>query len=216
MPKIAAFDPELFLAQTGVGRSARKLKAKQAIFRQGDPCDALFYIQSGRAKLTVLSATGKEATITLLGPKDFVGEEAIAAIRGLRLASATTTTACKVLRIERETMLRVLNEQPSLSTLFTAFILDRSMKVQSDLVDQLFNNTEKRLARILLLMSEIGKSDVPETLLPEITQGTLAEMVGTTRSRVNVFLNRFRKLGFIEYNGCIKVHKSLLNVVLHD
>jgi CRP/FNR family cyclic AMP-dependent transcriptional regulator len=210
------FDPELFLAQTGLGRTIRKLKPKQAIFRQGDPCDALFYIQSGRAKLTVLSSTGKEATITLLGPDDFIGEEAIAAVVGLRLATATATTACSVLRIERATMLSVLNDQPSLANMFIAFILARSMRTQSDLVDQLFNNSEKRLARILLLMSEIGKSDVPNTLLPEITQATLAEMVGTTRPRVNVFLNRFRKLGFIEYNGRIKVHKSLLNVVLHD
>ena len=213
---IAVFDPEEFLAHTGIGRSLKKLKPKQSIFRQGDPCDALFYIQSGRAKLTVLSATGKEATITLLGPKDFVGEEAIAAVRGLRLASATAITACQVLRIGRDTMLKVLNDEPALSNLFTAFILARSMRVQSDLVDQLFNNSEKRLARVLLLMSEIGKSDVPDTLIPEVTQATLAEMVGTTRSRVNVFLNRFRKLGFIEYNGRIKVHKSLLNVVLHD
>jgi CRP/FNR family cyclic AMP-dependent transcriptional regulator len=210
------FDPEQFLAHTGIGRTVKKLKAKQHIFRQGDPCDALFYIQSGRAKLTVLSSTGKEATITLLGPKDFVGEEAIAAPLGLRLATATATTPCTVLRIDRATMLAVLNDQPSLATMFTAFILVKSMRTQSDLVDQLFNNSEKRLARILLLMSEIGKSDVPDTVLPEITQTTLAEMVGTTRPRINVFLNRFRKLGFIEYNGRIKVHKSLLNVVLHD
>jgi CRP/FNR family cyclic AMP-dependent transcriptional regulator len=216
MSKLSSFDPEEFLASIGVGRSVRKVEAKKAIFRQGDPCDALFYIRSGRAKLTVLSSIGKEATITLLGPKDFLGEEAIAAIPGLRLASAITTTACNVMRIERTVMLQALNDQPALSNLFTAFILARSMKVQADLVDQLFNNTERRLARILLLMSEIGKSDVPDTLLPEVTQGTLAELVGTTRPRVNVLLNRFRDLGFIEYNGRIKVHKSLLNVVLHD
>jgi CRP/FNR family cyclic AMP-dependent transcriptional regulator len=214
--QLAAFNPEQFLANTGLGRTIRKYRAKQHFFNQGDPCDALFYIQSGRAKLSVISSTGKEATITLLGPNDFVGEEAIAAVCGLRLASAVAITACTALRIERTTMLKVLEDQPSLSNMFTAFILARSMKTQSDLVDQLFNNTEKRLARILLLMSEIGKSDVPDTLLPEITQTTLAEMVGTTRSRVNVFLNRFRSLGFIEYNGRIKVHKSLLNVVLHD
>jgi CRP/FNR family cyclic AMP-dependent transcriptional regulator len=215
-PHIAAFDTEQFLANTGIGRTIRKYRAKQHIFSQGDPCDALFYIQSGRARLSVISSIGKEATITLLGPKDFIGEEAIAAVCGRRLASAIATTACTVLRVDRSTMLKVLEDQPSLSTMFTAFILARSMKTQSDLVDQLFNNTERRLARVLLLMSEIGKSDVPDTLLPEITQTTLAEMVGTTRSRVNVFLNRFRSLGFIEYNGRIKVHKSLLNVVLHD
>ena len=214
--EIASFDPEEFLAHTGVGRSLKKLRTKQYIFRQGDPCDALFYIQSGRAKVTVLSGVGKEATIALLGPKDFVGEEAIAAVRGLRLASATALTACEVLRIERDTMLKVLEQEPSLSSIFTAYILKRSMSVQSDLVDQLFNHSEKRLARVLLLMSEIGKSDVPNTLLPEITQSTLAGLIGTTRSRVNVIMNHFRRLGFIEYNGRIKVHKSLLNVVLHD
>ena len=213
---ISSFNPEEFLAHTGIGRSLRKLKAKQPIFLQGSPTDALFYLQAGQAKLTVVSSTGKEATLALLGPKEFVGEEAIAALPGLRLASATTLTACNVLRIERQTMLRVLSEEPALASMFTAFLLQRSMRIQSDLVDQLFNNSEKRLARVLLLMSEIGKSDVPNTILPEITQATLAEMVGTTRSRVNVFLNRFRDLGFIEYNGRIKVHKSLLNVVLHD
>jgi CRP/FNR family cyclic AMP-dependent transcriptional regulator len=216
MSKIETFDPGEFLANIGIGRTLRRLAAKTTIFRQGDPCDALFFIQSGRAKLTVLSSLGKEATITLLAPKDFVGEEAIAGIPGLRLATAITTTPCAILRIEREVMLKILNEQPAMSRLFTAFILARSMKVQSDLVDQLFNNTERRLARVLLLMSEIGKSDAPNTILPEVTQSTLAEMVGTTRSRVNILLNRFRELGFIEYNGSIKVHRSLLNVVLHD
>jgi CRP-like cAMP-binding protein len=216
MSAFSSFDPEQFLAHTGLGRSMVKLKSKQAIFRQGDAADALFYIQSGRAKLTVLSSTGKEATLAILGPRDFVGEESIGAIPGLRLASATTTAASVMLRIERKTMLRVLNDQPSLSNLFTAYILARSMRIQSDLIDQLFNNSEKRLARILLLMSEVGNSEMPSAVLPEITQATLAEMVGTTRSRVNVFLNRFRKMGFIEYNGRIKVHKSLLNVVLHD
>ena len=216
MPSISSFNPEEFLAHTGIGRSVRKLKAKQQIFSQGGPMDALFFLQSGQTKLSVVSPTGKEATLALLGPKEFVGEEAIAAVTGLRLATATTITASTVLRIERETMLRVLAEEPALSSMFTAFILARSMRIQSDLVDHLFNNSEKRLARVLLLMSEIGKSDVPNAVLPKITQATLAEMVGTTRSRVNVFLNRFRDLGFIEYNGHITVHKSLLNVVLHD
>ena len=214
--EISRFDPELFLAHPGTGRSLKKLKPKQPIFRQGDPCDALFYIQGGRAKLTVLSAVGKEATITLLGPKEFVGEEAIAAVRGRRLASATATTACDVLRIERDIMLKVMDEEPSLSSLFTACILKRSMSVQSDLVDQLFNHSEKRLARVLLLMSEISKSDVPNTLLPDITQTTLAGLIGTSRSRVSVIMNHFRRMGFIEYNGRIRVHRSLLNVVLHD
>ena len=173
-------------------------------------------MQSGRGKLTVLSSTGKEATITLLAPGDFVGEEAIAAVPGLRLASASSVTLCSVMRIERDAMIRVMEEQPKLSGMFMAFLLQRSMRTQSDLVDQLFNNSEKRLARILLLMAEFGKPGEPEMLIPDITQDTLAEMIGTTRSRVNFFMNRFRKMGFIEYNGRIKVHKSLLNVVLHD
>ncbi|WP_128911349.1 Crp/Fnr family transcriptional regulator [Granulicella sibirica] len=215
------FDPEVFLAGNGPagngeGRSVLKLRPKQPIFSQGEPSDAIFYIQSGRGKLTVLSPTGKEATITLLAPGDFVGEDAIAAVPGLRLATASAVTVSSVLRIERDSMMRVMAEQPKFSGLFMAFLLQRSMRTQSDLVDQLFNNSEKRLARILLLMAEFGKPGEPESLIPEITQDTLAEMIGTTRSRVNFFMNRFRKMGFIEYNGRIKVHKSLLNVVLHD
>ena len=214
--KSLPFDPSTFLTTVGRGRTVLKFKPKETIFAQGDPCDAIYYFQSGRGKLTVVSSSGKEATITLLGPKDFVGEETIAAVCGLRLASATTLTACSVLRIDREAMLQIMQDQPSMSTVFMSFLLERSMRTQSDLVDQLFNNSEKRLARILLLMAEFGKPGEPETLIPDITQDTLAEMIGTTRSRVNFFMNRFRKLGFIEYNGRIKVHKSLLNVVLHD
>lgn len=192
------------------------LKAKEAFFSQGNPADSIFYLQSGKAKLTVVSESGKEATITLFQAGDFLGEESIAGVVGLRLATATAITDCTALKIGREAMLQVMHTEHSFSDLFLAFLLTRSMRTQADLVDQLFNNSEKRLARILLLMAEFGKPGEPETLIPHITQETLAEMIGTTRSRVSFFMNRFRKLGFIEYNGRIRVHKSLLNVILHD
>ncbi len=191
-----------------------RLKAKQVFFSQGSPADSVFYLQSGRAKLTVVSERGKEATITLLSAGDFLGEEAIAGVPGLRLATATAITACTALKIRREEMVRVMHEEHGFSDLFLKFLLARSMRTQADLVDQLFNSSEKRLARILLLMAEFGKPGEPETLIPKITQETLAEMIGTTRSRVSFFMNRFRKHGFIDYNGRIRVHKSLLNVVL--
>jgi CRP-like cAMP-binding protein len=211
-----AFDPATFLASAGLGRRIVQVKPKQAFFSQGNTADSIFYLQKGRAKLTVVSKNGKEATITLLSVGDFVGEESIAGAAGLRLATATAITACTALKIEREEMLRVLHEEHAFSDLFLKFLLARSMRVQADLVDQLFNSSEKRLARILLLMAEFGKPGEPETLIPKITQETLAEMIGTTRSRVSFFMNRFRKLGFIEYNGRVRVHKSLLNVILHD
>jgi CRP/FNR family transcriptional regulator, cyclic AMP receptor protein len=211
-----AFDAAAFLVSTGLGRRAVQLKAGQPFFSQGDPAGSVFYLQKGRAQVTVVSKSGKEATIALLTAGDFVGEESIAAIAGLRLATATAIVACTALRIERTEMIRVLHEEHEFSDLFLTFLLARSMRAQADLVDQLFNSSEKRLARILLLMAEFGKPGEPETLLPRITQETLAEMIGTTRSRVSFFMNRFRKLGFIEYNGVIKVHRSLLNVVLHD
>ena len=214
--KGGVFSPSAFLSQAGLGRTIVQLKPKQAFFSQGDPADSVFYLQKGRAKLTVVSKAGKEATITLLNVDDFIGEESIAAVSGLRLATATTITNCVALRIERHQMLRVMHDEQAFSGLFISFLLMRSMRVQADLVDQLFNSSEKRLARILLLMAEVGKTEIPETLIPHITQETLAEMIGTTRSRVSFFMNRFRKLGFIEYNGRIRVHKSLLNVVLHD
>lgn len=211
-----AFDAAKFLAHAGEGRKVMQFKPREALFVQGTPAHSLFYIQSGRAKLTVVSKAGKEATIMLLGPRDFVGEESVTAVPGLRMATAVAVTACTAMKIEREAMFRVMHEEHAFSDLFLAFLLARSMRVQADLVDHLFNNSEKRLARILLLMAEFGKVDEPETLIPKITQETLAEMIGTTRSRVSFFMNRFRKLGFIEYNGRIHVHKSLLNVVLHD
>ena len=210
------FDVAAFLASAGLGKRIIQLAPKEAFFSQGDTADSVFYLQKGRAKVTVVSPAGKEATITLLSAGDFVGEEALAAIAGLRLATATAITACTTLRISREEMIRVMHVEHSFSDLFLKVILERSMRIQADLVDQLFNSSEKRLARILLLMAEFGKPGEPEQYIPKISQETLAEMIGTTRSRVSFFMNRFRKLGFIEYNGRIKVHKSLLDVVLHE
>ena len=197
----ALFDPAAFLANAGLGRRIVELQPKEAFFSQGDAADSVFYLQKGRAKVTVVSKVGKEATITLLAADDFVGEEALATVPGLRLASATAITACTALKIGREEMVRVMHEEHEFSDLFIKFLLARSMRMQADLVDQLFNSSEKRLARILLLMAEFGKPGEPETLIPKISQETLAEMIGTTRSRVSFFMNRFRKLGFVEYNG---------------
>jgi len=192
------------------------LNPDEAFFSQGHPADSIFYLQKGRAKLTVVSSNGKEATISLLTVGDFVGEESLASVGGLHMSTATAITACSALKIERPEMVRIMHEEHAFSDLFLKFLLARSMRTQADLVDQLFNSSEKRLARILLLMAEFGKPGEPESLFPKISQETLAEMVGTTRSRVSFFMNRFRKLGLIEYNGRIRVHKSLLNVILHD
>jgi CRP-like cAMP-binding protein len=210
------FDAAAFLASAGLGRRMVQLAPKEAFFSQGDPADSVFYLQKGRAKVTVVSAAGKEATITLVSSGEFVGEGALAAMAGLRLSTATAITDCTALKIGRDEMARVMHEEHSFSELFMKFLLERSMRIQADLVDQLFNSSEKRLARILLLMAEFGKPGEPEQYIPKISQETLAEMIGTTRSRVSFFMNRFRKLGFIEYNGRIKVHKSLLNAVLLD
>jgi CRP-like cAMP-binding protein len=210
------FDITAFLSSAGLGRRLVRLSAKEAFFSQGNPADCVFYLQTGRAKLTVVSESGKEATITLLGPGDFVGEESIASVPGLRLATATAITACTALKIDRNEMIRVMHDEHGISDLFLKFLLNRAMRTQADLVDQLFNSSEKRLARILLLMAEFGQPGEPESLIPQITQETLAEMIGTTRSRVSYFMNKFRQHGFIEYNGRIRVHKSLLNVILHD
>jgi CRP-like cAMP-binding protein len=215
-PKETAFDAAAFLEKAGLGRKIVELKPKRPFFSQGGPADSIFYLQKGRAKLTVVSKNGKEATLALVSAGDFVGEESIAGAVGFRLATATAITACTALKIEREEIIRVLHEEHTFSDLFLKFLLARSMRTQADLVDQLFNSSEKRLARILLLLAEFGKPGDPESLIPQITQETLAEMIGTTRSRVSFFMNRFRKLGFIEYNGRIRVHRSLLNVVLHD
>ena len=211
-----SFDAAAFLMSAGLGRRIVQVEPKETFSSQGDPADSVFYLQKGRAKITVVSAVGKEATITLLAAGDFIGEESLAAVPGLRLSTATAITDCTALRITREEMIRVMHEQKDFSDLFLKFLLARSMRIQADLVDQLFNSSEKRLARILLLMAEFGQPGSPETTLPKISQETLAAMIGTTRSRVSFFMNRFRKLGFIEYDGRIRVHKSLLNVVLHD
>ena len=212
------FDLATFLEEAGVGRMLVQLRPKQVFFSQGDSADSIFYLRAGRAKLTVISHDGREATIAFLPAREFIGEESLASVGGLHLATASAITTCTALKIEREEMIRMMHEEHSLSEMYLKFLLVRSMRTQADLVDQLFNSSEKRLARILLLMAEFGEPGESEHLLPPITQETLAEMVGTTRSRVSFFMNRFRKLGLVEYNynDLIRVHKSLINVVLLD
>jgi CRP-like cAMP-binding protein len=212
----AAFDIGIFLATTGPGRSVVHRSAKEPFYVQGERADSVFYLQSGHARLTVISQKGKEATVTLLAPKDFFGEESMSADERDRSSTACAVTACVATRIARREMLRVLHEEHTFSDFFMQFVLTRGIRTQADLIDQLFNSSERRLARILLIMAEYGKPGSPETLIPPVTQETLAEMIGTTRSRVSFFMNRFRALGYIEYNGRIRVHKSLLNVVLRD
>jgi CRP-like cAMP-binding protein len=210
------FDLGDFLSHSGFDRRIVEFKKKENFFTQGDPADSVFYLQNGRTKLTVVSHNGKEATVTLLSPGDFVGEGALASVPGQRLSTATAITSCTALKIMRDEMIRVMHEEQQLSDFFLKFLLERGERTQADLVDQLFNSSEKRLARILLLLAEYGKPGDAETYLPALTQQTLAEMVGTTRSRVSFFMNRFRALGFIDYKGRIQVHKSLLNAVLLD
>jgi CRP/FNR family transcriptional regulator, cyclic AMP receptor protein len=214
--KKLAFQPAAFLAKTGLGRTIAALKAGQSIFSQGDPANAVFFIQKGRIKLTVISKRGKEATIALLGVGNFLGEECIATIQPRRMATATALMPSSILKIDRTEMIRVLHEEKLFSDVFVTYLLGRNARIQEDLVDHLFNSSEKRLARSLLLLAQFGKEGTPETVIPKISQETLAEMIGTTRSRVSFFMNRFRKLGFIEYNGKLSVHSSLLNVILHD
>jgi CRP/FNR family cyclic AMP-dependent transcriptional regulator len=212
-PKLSYID---FLSTEASGRKLVHLKPGGVFFSQGTESNCIFYLTVGRAKLTVVSKAGKEATITLLIPGEFIGEEAIAGAGCLRMSTASAITACIATKINREEMIQALHDDHTFSDFFLRFLLARGMKTQAELVDQLFNSSEKRLARTLLLMAEFGKPGEPETLIPAITQEALAEMIGTTRSRVSFFMNRFRKLGFIEYNGRIRVHKSLLNIVLHD
>jgi CRP/FNR family transcriptional regulator, cyclic AMP receptor protein len=210
------FNPATFLATIGEGRNILTFPKRHAVFTQGDAADAVFYVQKGKVKLTVVSKTGKEATIGILSDGNFFGEGALAG-QTLRMGSATTLTDCTVMRIGKEAMMQSLHREHSFSDLFVAYLLARNIRYEEDLVDQLFNSSEKRLARILLLLAHFGKEGVPETVIPKISQETLAEMVGTTRSRVSFFMNRFRRLGFIHYNGGgLQVHSSLLNVVLHD
>src|SRR5665213_2856230 len=211
-----AFDAAAFLARAGLGRRTFQLAAKQRFFSQGDPADSIFYLQKGHARVTVVSSAGKEAILMLLSAGDFVGEESLASVHGRRLTTATALTDCTALEITRQEMTLAMHEVPDFSDVFLKFLVSHSMRIQADLVEQLFYSSEKRLARILLLMAEFGKPGEPEQYIPRISQETLAEMVGTTRSRVCFFMNQFRKLGLIEYNGRIRVHKSLINVILHD
>jgi len=210
------FDPKKFLATIGEGRRVLLFSKKQAIFAQGDPADAVFYLQRGKVQLSVVSKVGKEATIGILNEGDFFGEGSLAG-QALRMDSATAMTDCTVMRIERGAMMAALHREHTFSDLFVAYLLARNIRYEEDLVDQLFNSSEKRLARILLLLAHFGKEGISDAVLPKISQETLAEMTGTTRSRVSFFMNRFRKLGFVNYdaNG-LQVHSSLLNVVLHD
>jgi CRP-like cAMP-binding protein len=210
------FDPASYLAAAGITRKPISVKANHVFFSQGGLANSIFFLETGRAKLTVVSERGKEATVTLLSAGDFIGEESLAGPTALRIATATSTTACTAIKLDREEMVRLLHEKHEFSDLFLNFVLLRGVRTQEDLIDQLFNNSEKRLARTLLLMAEFGKPGEPETTIPAITQGALADLIGTTRSRVSYFMNRFRKLGYIAYNGRIHVHKSLLNVVLTD
>ncbi len=213
------FDPNTFLATIGEGRKNLAVSKKQGIFAQGDAADAVFYIQKGRVKLIVVSKIGREATIGILGEGNFFGEGALAG-QALRMGSASAMTDCEIQRIEKKAMVAALHREHAFSDMFVAYLLARNIRYEEDLVDQLFNSSEKRLARVLLLLAHFGKEGVPEPVVPKISQETLAEMVGTTRSRVSFFMNRFRKLGFIHYagglEGGLQVHSSLLNVVLHD
>jgi CRP-like cAMP-binding protein len=215
--KLAKFDPKSFLSTIDGGRKIIAFSKKQAIFAQGDSSDAVFYIQEGKIKLSVVSKLGKEATIGILNEGDFLGEGCLTG-QPLRLCSATAMTDCTVMRIDKKSMVELLHRQRAFSELFVAYLLTRNIRYEEDLVDQLFNSSEKRLARILLLLAHFGKDGKPETLIPKMSQETLAEMVGTTRSRVSFFMNRFRKFGFIDYHAGddLQVHSSLLNVVLHD
>ncbi|MEO5937014.1 MAG: Crp/Fnr family transcriptional regulator [Terriglobales bacterium] len=214
--KMKDFDPQSFLAKAGFGKSTVSKARGETIFAQGDVADTIFFIQKGKVKLGVVSKQGKEAIVALLGGEEFVGEDCVATSHPLRLVTATAMTDVVLLRIEKKEMIRVLGQDHAFSELFVTFLLGRNARIQEDLIDQLFNSSEKRLARVLLLLAQFGKEGKPEAVLPNLSQESLAEMVGTTRSRVSFFMNRFHKLGFIEYNGKIKVHSSLLNVVLHD
>jgi CRP/FNR family cyclic AMP-dependent transcriptional regulator len=213
--KNRGFDPHTFLATIGEGRKSLTVARKQTIFTQGDVADAVFYVQKGKVRLTVVSKTGKEATIGILGEGKFFGEGSLAG-QVLRMGSAAALADCELLRIDKKAMMDALHREHAFSDRFVAYLLARNIRYEEDLVDQLFNSSEKRLARVLLMLAHFGKEGVPETVVPKISQETLAEMVGTTRSRVSFFMNRFRKLGFIHYNGGLQVHSSLLNVVLHD
>jgi len=214
-PKAKLFDPNLFLAKVGEGRKIVDYSKNQVVFSQAERADAIFYIQKGKVKLTVVSNTGKEAVIAILDTGDFLGEGCLAA-QPIRMATATAISNGSIVRLEKAAMIRMLHDEPAFSEMFVSYLLSRNMRIEEDLVDQLFNSSEKRLARVLLLLSHFGKEGKPEPVITKISQETLAEMIGTTRSRVSFFMNKFRKMGFIEYNGGLHVHSSLLNIVLHD
>ena len=211
----ALFNPKSFLAKVGEGRSIDTYHKDQIVFSQGDPADAVFYIQKGKVKVTVVSEQGKEAVVAIPGTNEFFGEGCLAG-QAKRIATVTTMTESVIVRLEKAAILRVIHQEPAFAELFIAHLLDRTIRVEADLVDQLFNSSEKRLARLLLLLTNFGKEEKPEPIIAKISQETLADMIGTTRSRVSFFMNKFRKLGFIHYNGGIQVHSSLLNLVLHE
>lgn len=213
--KASAVDPRALLAKVGVRRTTREYPEGQTIFVQGDRADAVFFVESGKVKLTVLSQQGKQAVIALLEPGTFFGEGCLAG-QPLRMSTATATADSTIVVMSKAAMVRTLHTDARFAEMFTAYLLSRNIRIEEDLVDQLFNSSEKRLARILLLLANFGKEGRPERVVPKISQETLAEMVGTTRSRVSFFMNKFRKLGFVEYNGTLQVHSSLLHVVLHD
>jgi CRP/FNR family transcriptional regulator, cyclic AMP receptor protein len=210
-----AFDLKAFLNQTRGGRKRAEYAENDLIFSQGDPADAVFYIHKGKVKLTVISRQGKEAVVAILGTGDFLGEGCLAG-QPLRMGNAVSMSVSSIMKLTKSDVIRALHEQPTFSEVFVTHLLSRNIRIEEDLVDQLFNSSEKRLARVLLLLANFGKEGVPQTVIPKMSQETLAGIVGTTRSRVSFFMNRFRKLGFIEYNGGLTIHSSLLNVVLHD
>jgi CRP/FNR family cyclic AMP-dependent transcriptional regulator len=210
-----SFDPQLFLSKVGKGKSTLQSPKKHTIFSQGDAAEAVFYIQAGKVKLTVVSQQGKEAVVAILERAAFFGESCLAG-QAIRTSTATAMEDSSIVRIDKEAMISVLHEEPTFAELFMAYLLAHTIRIEEDLVDHLFNSSEKRLARVLLLLARFGKEGKPETVIAKISQETLAEMIGTTRSRVSFFMNKFRKLGFIDYNGELHVHSSLLNVILHD
>jgi CRP/FNR family transcriptional regulator, cyclic AMP receptor protein len=209
------FDPKAFLAKAGVGRTISKHRMNQIVFSQGDPADSVFYIHDGKVKVTVISQQGKEAVVAVLGPDEFCGEGCLIG-QPRRMATASAMTECQIMRLEKEVIIRVLRDEPAFAEMFLSHVLARTTRVEEDLVDQLFNSSEKRLARALLLLANFGKEGRPEPIITKVSQETLADMIGTTRSRVSHFMNKFRQLGFISYNGKLEVHSSLLSVVLHD
>jgi CRP-like cAMP-binding protein len=209
------FDPKSFLAKVGGGRSVAQYRKGQVVFAQGDSADAVFYIQKGRAKVTVTSDQGKEAVVAMLGAGEFFGEGCLAG-QVRRISTVSAMSDCAIMRLDKAATMRVIHDEPAFAETFISHLLARAIRIEEDLIDQLFNSSEKRLARLLLLLANFGKEGKPETVIAKVSQETLAEMIGTTRSRVNFFMNKFRKLGFIEYNGDIEIHSSLLNVILHD